>query len=192
MSKSFTLNAALLIAITFFGYAMTSLLYQKKPNIITQPKAPAETLNNGAPAPDFTFTTPGGKAHKLSDFKGKLIVLNFWASWCPPCIKEFPHFVKLATDYKDDVIFIALSSDIDEAAMQKFLQKIKGEPAINLDQNNIYIALDSKNVTKEIFQTYTLPETILIDKNQIMRQKIIGADWTYEDLTSMVKPLLSK
>lgn len=192
MSKSLLLNAALLIAITFFGYAMTSILYQQKPNIITQPRTPTEQLDNGKTAPDFTFTAADNKTHRLSDFKGKVVILNFWASWCPPCIKEFPHFIKLAAQYKDDVIFIGLSSDIDEASMQKFLQKLNANAAINLDQDNIYIALDSKDVTKGTFQTYTLPETILIDKNQIMRQKIIGADWTYEDLTAMVKPLLSE
>lgn len=187
MKPSLFINAAVLILIALAAYIATLHLENHKPDIIVQPEAPVEKVQTGQTAPDFTFSATDGKTYPLSDFKGKIIILNFWASWCPPCIKEFPHFIKAAQTFKDDIIFIGVSSDLNENAMNKFLTKIEGD----LKAPNILIALDAdQNITKNLFQTYRLPETILIDQNQVMRTKIIGADWTYDDLSKQIETLL--
>lgn len=182
------INFIVLACIALSAYGLTLFLDSRQPKIIVQPEAPVETVINSATLPDFEFRTPNGNTHKSTDFNGKVVILNFWASWCAPCIKEFPHFIKATQNFTDDVVFIGLSSDIDEAAMLRFLEKIDADATAK----NMFIALDSENLTQKIFQTYRLPETILIDRHQIMRTKIIGADWTYEDLEKQLKDLLSE
>lgn len=181
---SIIVNVAVLLIIAALGYAVTISLEHRTP-IIAQPSTPIEAVKNQQPAPDFTFTTTDGKTHSLKDFKNKIVILNFWASWCPPCIKEFPHFIKAAKEFENDVIFIGVSSDLDEAAMTKFTDKLGDLPP------NTFITLDEdQSITKDTFQTYQLPETILIDQSQIMRTKIIGADWDYETLQQHIKALI--
>lgn len=188
MNKTVLINAALLIAIAAAGYVLTGITEHTKPHIIVQPDAPVELIQPGKPLPDFSFTTPDKTTHTITDFKNKIVVLNFWASWCPPCIKEFPNFIKLAEAYPDDVVFIALSSDIDEPAMNAFLKKT----GLQAQPKNILIALDTQDLTKSLFQTYKLPETILADRNLVMNTKIIGADWEYEDLASRIETLRTR
>ncbi|MBE6271268.1 MAG: TlpA family protein disulfide reductase [Prevotella ruminicola] len=74
----------------------------------------------GTVAPDFTMNTPDGKPFSLSSLKGKTVVLDFWASWCPDCRKDAPAVVKLYDTYhSDDVVFVGVSMDTDVAAWRK-------------------------------------------------------------------------
>ncbi len=72
----------------------------------TQAPTPDASINY---APDFTFMDKDGNAVKLSDFRGKPVVLNFWATWCPPCKQELPDFDRAAETYKDDVVFLMVN-----------------------------------------------------------------------------------
>lgn len=142
----------------------------------------------GKVAPDFSFVTLAGAEMKISDLRGKIIVLNFWASWCAPCLKEFPLFLDLAAENPDDIIFLALSSDHDEKAMQRFIEKMRKEKPTAMSGGNVLLSLDTGGaVTRGIFQTFRLPETIIIDRDGFMREKLVGADWSYEDLNGIIK-----
>lgn len=192
MKPSFLTNILILVAVAVFGYSLTVYFDNKSPQIIKQPEAPSVKMKDSLASPDFTFTTPDGTQHTLHGFKDKIILLNFWASWCPPCVKEFPHFIEIAENYKDDVIFIALSSDTNEEAMMNFVRKLEAEPNISLAQENIIIALDTDNVTQQTFSTFRLPETLIIDRNSNIREKLIGADWTVEYLEEQIEKLISE
>src|SRR5438105_14932443 len=74
-----------------------------------------------APAPDFTVQD-AGRTVSLHDFRGKIVVLNFWATWCPPCVDEMPSLVALQSkpEVKDRVQILAVSLDQDESAYRKF------------------------------------------------------------------------
>lgn len=182
-----TLNAFILILLAATAYAITVSMDRNTPNITIAPQTPIESVQTGKISPDFTFKDSNGKSRSLKEFKGKIIILNFWASWCPPCIKEFPHFLRAAKEFKDDVIFIAVSSDLNAEAMNTFVNKQK----IDAQSANIFTTLDSdQKITKTLFQTYRLPETILIDRAQTMRTKIIGANWDYEDLQKQIEILI--
>jgi thiol-disulfide isomerase/thioredoxin len=188
MHKSPLVNFVLLVCIAAAAYFFTLYLDTRQPaiDIIVQPEAPIEDIEKGQEAPNFTFTDTNGKTHTLRDFKGKIIILNFWASWCPPCIKEFPHFITAAKEFENNVVFIGVSSDLNAEAMNRFLNKLDPE----IEQPNVFITLDTnQNITKNLFQTYRLPETVLIDVNQHMHTKIIGADWNYSTLQKQIRTL---
>ena len=79
----------------------------------------------GDTAPDFSITADNGRTVSLPNFGGKLLVLNFWASWCGPCVEETPSLSKLAQDYASKgVVVLGISVDKDPQAYQKFLQQV--------------------------------------------------------------------
>ena len=81
-------------------------------------------LKPGTAAPDFTLPTLAGKNFSLSQLKGKVVVLDFWASWCPDCRRDAPNVVRLYREYKDKgVVFVGISFDVDRAAWQNAVIK---------------------------------------------------------------------
>jgi thiol-disulfide isomerase/thioredoxin len=136
------------------------------------------------PAPDFSFTDIDGKTHKLSDYRGKTIVLNFWATWCAPCVVELPQMLKLAEKTFGKAVFIFLSLDESEADIEKFFKKY----ALKYEQGNILIGIDKdKKISQSLFQTYKLPETFLIDPKGRVREKIIGFNNTWNQPKTIEK-----
>ena len=187
MKNNILLNCLILVSLAFTGYAATIFFNKTTPTIIVQPEAPVETIEEPDTVADFTFTDMKGDEYSLQQFKGKIVLLNFWASWCPPCIKEFPHLIEIAEQFSDQITLIALSSDHDKDAMMRFVNKLDLE-----GKSNILIALDEEQkITKELFGTYKLPETILITPEQIMHSKVIGGDWNKHEMENHIKLLLS-
>ena len=111
----------------------------------------------GQPAIDFAFTDVEGNEHRLSDFRGKVLYLDFWATWCGPCIQESPHFEKLAATFAgQDVTFIALSTDTSREAWLAFLKAHKKQ----LPQYNTTDA-----ALGEGWLIYAIPRFVLIDRD---------------------------
>lgn len=87
-------------------------------------KYATELLKPGTEAPDFALQTPDGKTVKLSDYRGKYVVLDFWASWCPDCVKDIPNIKRLYADYKERGIeFIGVSFDDNKEKWASALAK---------------------------------------------------------------------
>lgn len=144
----------------------------------------AETTATHPEAPDFEFRSLSGKSYSLSDFRGKVIVLNFWASWCAPCLVEFPQMLDLASLKKDKTVFLFISVDAEKENMNRFLKKL----GKSVDQKNVIIAHDpDKSISQTLFQTYKLPETILIDSDFKMQDKIVGASVIWNDKAMLQK-----
>jgi cytochrome c biogenesis protein CcmG, thiol:disulfide interchange protein DsbE len=164
-------NLIILAGILIAAALLTMMFDGLKPIVPEKPAAPA-----------FSFTSLEGKTHALEDFKDKTVILNFWASWCPPCVKEFPILLQIAEKHKDKAVLIALSSDMDDAAIKKFLaaQKIKSS-------ENVIIARDAANISGDLFKTYQLPETFVIDHDMRIRAKFTGADWQQSELESHIE-----
>ncbi|HXS96725.1 MAG TPA: TlpA disulfide reductase family protein [Candidatus Limnocylindrales bacterium] len=135
----------------------------------------------GDSAPDFSIATDSGRTVSLPNFGGKVLVLNFWASWCPPCVQETPSLSRFAQAYAPKgVVVLALSVDKDAKAYSAFLQKYR--PAF-------LTARDSK--LHEDFGTYMYPETYIIDaKGRVLKKIAEGADWTDPSLTQYFDSLL--
>lgn len=119
-------------------------------------------------APDFALKDAKGKLVKLSDFKGKVIALNFWASWCPPCLEEVPSLERLTKRAATmDLVVLAVSVD------KTFEEVHKALPNLALN-----VLLDPKGDTAHLYGTMKFPETWMIDKNGKIVARFIGArDW---------------
>ncbi len=152
------------------GYTLYSD-YKSKPPASMEAgdlKAAADGL---AAAPDFSFKDIKGRTYSLSGFKGKAVVLNFWASWCAPCVVEFPQMLDLAAQTKEKAVFIFLSADNDAGDMERFIKKL-GKAA---HQENVFIGLDrDMAISQKLYQTYKLPETYLLSPGLLIKEKVIG------------------
>lgn len=145
----------------------------------------AVSAYNAAHVKAFSFTDLNGQTHDVRDFKGKIIVLNFWASWCAPCKKEFPLLLDIAHDYPDDVVLVALSSDIDPQAIGTFLKTQE-----NVAAPNIFISHDpNQATTMGKFGVDALPVTWIIDQKQQLKNELTGAAWTKDALTGIIDDL---
>ncbi len=135
----------------------------------------------GDSAPDFKVRTDTGQTVSVDKFGGKVLVLNFWASWCPPCVQETPSLSKFAADYsKKGVVVLALSVDQDEKAYRKFLERFK--PA--------FLTARDREVHEQ-YGTFIYPETYIIDaRGKVVKKIAEGADWNNPELTRYIDSLL--
>ena len=121
----------------------------------------AARLLPGEPAPDFKMTDVDGNEKKLSDFRGKLIYIDLWATWCGPCIQESPAFTALSEKYPD-IEFLQISRDEQKEAWESYIAH-KNSPLTQYNSVDMELA--------EGWQLFYIPRFILVDKEQ----KIIDA-----------------
>ncbi|WP_442598212.1 peroxiredoxin family protein [Neobacillus sp. D3-1R] len=123
----------------------------------------------GQPAPDFTLTTLTGETVKLSDFKGKKVILNFWATWCPPCKAEMPHMQNFYEGNKEngiEIVAVNLTSmDSGRKEIEAFVQEYGLTFSIPLDEEG--------NIGMQ-YQAFTIPTSYIIDTKGIIIKKIVG------------------
>lgn len=179
-------NILILVSTILIGVGVTYVIDYNAPLTMTKTNE-SENATQGQIVPSFEFTDIHGTSRSIEIFKGKTVVLNFWASWCAPCVKEFPLFLQLASAYPEDVVFIGLSSDHNKEDMDKFLNRLRKNYPQEMALDNVIIAMDEESqITAGLFQTYRLPETIIIDDRGLMKAKLIGADWTFQYLEDLV------
>jgi len=158
----------MLIFLIIIGVGIIVLLQTKDSsfNISGKPR-----IGKGVPAPNFTLPGLDGKMVSLTDYKGEVVLLNIWATWCPPCVEEMPSMEKLHQELKDEGFeILAVSVDVSGTkAVLPFMKKHKlSFPAL----------IDSKGAIKSFYQTTGVPESFIIDKDGIIVEKVIGPrDW---------------
>ena len=135
----------------------------------------------GSPAPQFTIQDQE-RTVSLNQFKGQVLVLNFWATWCPPCIEEMPSLVQMQQRMKaKGVTVLAVSIDVDDNAYHEFLKQ---------HGVNLLTVRDPDQKTPSLYGTYRWPETYVIDRSGVVRRKFIGAvDWTEPDVLEFLGKL---
>jgi peroxiredoxin len=128
----------------------------------------------GRAAPDYTVRD-SEHAVTLSQFKGQIVVLNFWATWCAPCVEEVPSLVRMQQRMKTKgVTVLAVSVDVDDSNYRRFVK----DHSVNL-----LTVLDPDQKSNVLYGTSKFPETYIIDRNGVMRRKFIGAvDWTEPEI----------
>jgi peroxiredoxin len=140
-------------------------------------------VNAGDTAPNFSIVTEHGKTLTRSDFGGKLLVLNFWASWCPPCITELPSLNEFAKEYAPQgVVVLGVSIDKNEHLYKTFLtqRRVAFETARDPEAN-----------ISTSYGTFQIPETYLIDRNGKVVEKVISnQDWMDPQFLARVKGML--
>ncbi|MDW8310090.1 MAG: TlpA disulfide reductase family protein [Verrucomicrobiales bacterium] len=125
----------------------------------------------GVEAPDFTLKTLDGTSLKLSDLRGRRVILNFWATWCPPCVKEIPHFIQLRKEIPEGDLAIVGISNEDEATLREFVRR-KG---IN------YPIASADDLPAPYREVSGIPTTFFIDRRGVIQEVLIG----YHDLAAL-------
>lgn len=121
------------------------------------------------PAPEFSVQD-SARTVALKDLRGKVVVLNFWATWCPPCVEELPSLVAMQAQMRDQVTVFAVSVDEDEEAYRQFLVEHRVE---------LLTVRDPSKKSALMYGTVKYPESYIIDPSGIVRRKYVGpVDWT--------------
>ena len=118
-------------------------------------------------APDFTATLADGSSFTLSDYRGSVILLNFWASWCGPCVGEMPAFEQLNNEYGDEVVILAVNCMEDENTVNQFIT----------DNGYTFpIAYDANGSISDLYPTDGIPYTLVIGTDGTVLETFLGAD----------------
>ena len=135
----------------------------------------------GTAAPDFIVQDADRKV-EIRDFRGKIVLLNFWATWCAPCVEEMPSLVQLQQRMKDKgVTVVAVSVDVDNEAYHNFLKD---------HRIDLLTVRDPDQKANNLYGTFKFPETYIIDRNGIVRRKFIGAvDWSQPEIVDFLSKL---
>jgi peroxiredoxin len=143
-------------------------------------------IEGDIPAPDFSFPGLDGKMVRLSDHKGKVVLVNIWATWCPPCVKEMPSMEKLYQKFKGPN-FEILAVSIDETGLKAVAPFMK-------KSNLTFPALiDSEGVIKTAYGITGIPESFIVDKQGFLIRKIVGPlDWAAPQSFSFFNDLIQK
>ncbi|MBW6484939.1 MAG: TlpA family protein disulfide reductase [Syntrophobacterales bacterium] len=163
--------------------AAVFILFQGKDSFFTSHKPRVKV---GMPAPNFTFPGLDGKNISLADFKGKVVFVNIWATWCPPCREEMPSMEKLHQELKGkDFEILAVSIDTaGAAAVAPFMKEYKlSFPAL----------LDPEGRIKNLYGTTGVPESFIVNKEGLIEEIVIGPrDWFTPEVVRFFRNLIQR
>lgn len=164
----------LLIALSFLLHSSIALAGQTLTKVPGNPEAP-----------EFNLEDQDGNFLKMSDYKGKVVIVNFWATWCPPCREEMPSMERLYREFESQgLVMLAVNVEANGKQMvAKFLQKTP---------HSFPILLDSDNIAQNAYGVFRFPESYIIDRNGVVVEKIIGGrDWMSGSIFKLIKFLIS-
>jgi len=139
------------------------------------------------PAPDFNLPTATGELKTLKDFRGKVIFLNFWGSFCAPCRKEMPSMEKLVRQYESQgMAMVAISFDPEKKDMVDFMASF-----LPNDNSAMTVLWDPTSQTGKEYGTELIPETYIIDRDgRIVARFVNSYDWTRPEVKQLIEALL--
>jgi peroxiredoxin len=164
----------------FLIFFIFSLLFVTVGSLSCQSQATSGDVKSAAP--DFTLKDLDGQPFRLSDTKGKVVILDFWATWCPPCRMELPHFESLYREYKDKgLVIIGVSLDRGGAAAVK--------PFVETNEISYTILIGDQRITALYGGIRGIPTTFVIDRRGHIVEKFVGYR-SKEVFESLIKKLL--
>jgi cytochrome c biogenesis protein CcmG, thiol:disulfide interchange protein DsbE len=143
---------------------------------------PEENAKGNPLVPDFTLKNEKGEEVSLSDYSGKVVILNFWASWCPPCKAEMPEFKEMNNELKASKNVVLLTINLTDG------QRETKEKAVKFLKDNKYdftVLFDEEGIAAGIFGIQSIPTTAIIDKEGYLHDYIMGATTKHTVLKSV-------
>lgn len=154
---------------------------ERKPNLNAEDFVPY----SGGQLPSFQLEGIDGKLHHLEDYKGKVVLLNFWASWCPPCVHEIPSMIQLKERFKEqsfEILAINLAEEKEQVGAFLRTKKV-----------NFPVLLDEKSSLAKKWQVFTYPTSYLLNKSGKILYVIYGGyDWNNKEARNTVSELISQ
>jgi thiol-disulfide isomerase/thioredoxin len=133
----------------------------------------------GKYAPDFSLTNLGGDVVTLKSLRGKPVLLNIWAKWCPPCIAELPWFQDVSNRYSDRVNVVTVNIGEDRATVEQFMSD-------NRYTFNVLLDYPAKSMAVA-YRAAFIPDTFSIDKNGIVKAVRVGSFETLQELENLIR-----
>jgi DsbE subfamily thiol:disulfide oxidoreductase len=161
------------------GLILFAIFQQFNKEELTESVAVTKTtsaIEIGSVAPAFTLKDLTGREVKLEDYKGKKVMLNFWATWCPPCKAEMPAMQELYQTKSSEIEILAVNLDP------------QNNVAIFVNENGLTfpILLDHNGETQQTYSIISIPSTFIIDENGVIQKKHIGS-MTFEQMEEIIK-----
>jgi thiol-disulfide isomerase/thioredoxin len=139
----------------------------------------AHPFLSGQPAPDFNLSDGSTTIH-LADYRGRVVLINFWATWCAPCVEEMPSLLQLHHD-QPDIAILAVSIDDNPDAYSRFLAR---------HHVDLITVRDPAQKAAQLYHTEGWPETYIIDRQGFIRRKVVGPqDWGSTEIRAYLKSL---
>ena len=178
-----TLFAVVLAAVFFCGSPLHAQTSRAAPDYASVPKL--LEMKDRPEAPDFTLANPDGKKVSLKDFRGKVVFLNFWATWCESCRDEMPSMQKLYGDFKGkglEIVGVNVKDKRPDALA--FVKKL---------QVTYPIVLDPEGEAGLLYGAFGMPATYLIDRKGVILARLLGpADWYSPGARNLIKTLVEQ
>jgi len=152
--------------------------------VVTAPRTPSP-LGRGADAPPFELTRLEGQPLSLTSLRGKVVLINFWATWCKPCEDEMPAMDRLYASLRDQGFeLVAISVDDGREEVERFQKRLGF---------SFPVLLDPEKLVSERYQTYRFPESFLVDRDGVIVERYIGPkEWDAPAYVERVRQLLSQ
>ncbi len=180
------------VYIALGSFLVFAFAWSLMPAVARQNEAPCRSMapeERDVVAPDFVVQDLAGNEVKLSDFRGKFVVLNFWATWCPPCVTEWPQVHQLAERLadRDDVVVIALSIDKTPDVIAPFLARM------SMGETKVKLLWDPEQTVHTAFGTSQIPDTYFIDEQGNVRDVFINVrKWGSPTAVQCVESMLAR
>ena len=157
------------------------------PSAVGAPLSSGPSPREGFLAPDFTLDTLDGNTLTLSELRGKVVVVNFWATWCLPCREETPALEKAYEQYKDSgmvILGVNLTDQDSISEVESFVQEFKLTYPILLDRDG--------TVSNSLYQIRGLPTTFFVNREGIIRTVVVGGPMSETFIRSKIEALLQE
>ncbi len=154
----------LVVLVFFVALVVVGFLVKDRPS-------GKKIIASGDRAPEFRLTASDGRQISLADFRGKMVMVHFWATWCPPCVEEMPTLDKLNNALKG-TDFVMLTVSVDESGVEAVA------PFMLRNRLSLPVLFDPGGEVAGRYGTFKFPETYIVDREGVVRFKVIGSrDW---------------